>query len=72
MGDDWCQARRRAGELAERLSPGEALTEWLHELGTGMIRIRGLRALLGSAVGATAMTVATAVRPATPPTAASP
>ncbi|MFD3734851.1 TetR/AcrR family transcriptional regulator [Streptomyces sp. NPDC058632] len=41
----------RAGELAERLPPGEALTEWLHELGTGMIRIRGLRALLGSAVG---------------------
>ncbi|WAX80661.1 TetR/AcrR family transcriptional regulator [Streptomyces sp. KMM 9044] len=41
----------RADELAERLPPGEALTEWLHELGTGMIRIRGLRALLGSAVG---------------------
>ncbi|MEU3147054.1 helix-turn-helix domain-containing protein [Streptomyces sp. NPDC006999] len=41
----------RAGELAERLPPGEALTEWLYELGTGMIRIRGLRALLGPAVG---------------------
>ncbi|MEU9355897.1 helix-turn-helix domain-containing protein [Streptomyces griseoloalbus] len=41
----------RAGELGERLPPGEALVEWLHELGAGMIQIRGLRALLGSAVG---------------------
>lgn len=42
----------RAGELAGRLPPGEALAEWLNELGAGMVRIRGLRALLGSAVGA--------------------
>jgi AcrR family transcriptional regulator len=41
----------RAGELAGRLPPGEALVEWLYELGAGMTRIRGLRALLGSAVG---------------------
>ncbi|MGC3004317.1 TetR/AcrR family transcriptional regulator [Streptomyces sp. G35A] len=41
----------RAGELADRLPPGEALVEWLYELGAGMTRIRGLRALLGSAVG---------------------
>ncbi|BFO20483.1 hypothetical protein SHKM778_68710 [Streptomyces sp. KM77-8] len=41
----------RAGELAGRLPPGEALVEWLNELGAGMLRIRGLRALLGSAVG---------------------
>ncbi|MFG2516929.1 TetR/AcrR family transcriptional regulator [Streptomyces sp. NPDC048584] len=41
----------RAGELAGRLPPGEALVEWLNELGAGMLRIRGLCALLGSAVG---------------------
>lgn len=41
----------RAGELAGRLPPGEALVEWLNELGAGMLRIRGLRALLGAAVG---------------------
>src|SRR5690348_3459677 len=41
----------RAAELAERLPPGEALVEWLNELGAGMLRIRGLRALLGAAVG---------------------
>ncbi|WP_371102595.1 TetR/AcrR family transcriptional regulator [Streptomyces sp. PU_AKi4] len=37
----------RAGELAGQLPPGEALVEWLNELGAGMLRIRGLRALLG-------------------------
>ncbi|MFI9824198.1 TetR/AcrR family transcriptional regulator [Streptomyces sp. NPDC052013] len=41
----------RAGELAQRLPPGEALVEWLDELGVGMIRVRGLRALLSSSVG---------------------
>ncbi|NEC30193.1 TetR/AcrR family transcriptional regulator, partial [Streptomyces sp. SID8111] len=41
----------RAGDLAERLPPGPALRAWLDELGAGMIRIRGLRALLGPAVG---------------------
>ncbi|MCT7356485.1 TetR/AcrR family transcriptional regulator [Streptomyces sp. 15-116A] len=41
----------RAGELAERLPPGEALVEWLGELGAGMVRVRGLRALLSSSVG---------------------
>ncbi|MGV9499189.1 TetR/AcrR family transcriptional regulator [Streptomyces sp. NPDC003642] len=40
----------RADALAAELPPGEALLEWLHELGTGMIRMRGLRALLGPAV----------------------
>ncbi|GAB2738488.1 TetR/AcrR family transcriptional regulator [Streptomyces bullii] len=49
----------RADALAARLPPGEALVEWLNELGTGMIRIRGLKALLGLAVtdgGAPAVT----------------
>ncbi|MER5830120.1 helix-turn-helix domain-containing protein [Streptomyces sp. NPDC002130] len=40
----------RAGVLAVELAPGEALTEWLYELGAGMIRMRGLKALLGPAV----------------------
>ncbi|MGW7267213.1 TetR/AcrR family transcriptional regulator [Streptomyces sp. NPDC054842] len=40
----------RADELARELPPGEALGEWLNELGEGMIRMRGLKALLGSAV----------------------
>ena len=40
----------RAGVLAEELPPGEALGEWLYELGAGMIRMRGLKALLGPAV----------------------
>lgn len=46
----------RAGELAGELPPGEALMAWLHELCAGTIRVRGMRALLGSAVtdGATA------------------
>ncbi|MFH8449756.1 TetR/AcrR family transcriptional regulator [Streptomyces fungicidicus] len=41
----------RAGELAGRLPAGEALVEWLNELAAGLIQVRGLRALLGSAVG---------------------
>ncbi|MFF7951961.1 TetR/AcrR family transcriptional regulator [Streptomyces griseorubiginosus] len=41
---------RRADELAERLPPGEALTEWLYELCVGTIQVRGLGALLGSAM----------------------
>ncbi|MFE2536818.1 TetR/AcrR family transcriptional regulator [Streptomyces sp. NPDC059371] len=40
----------RADEIAAELPPGEALVEWLNELGLGMIRVRGLKALLGSAV----------------------
>ncbi|MFF0781750.1 MULTISPECIES: TetR/AcrR family transcriptional regulator [unclassified Streptomyces] len=40
----------RADELAEALPPGEALEEWLNELCAGTIRVRGLKALLGSAV----------------------
>jgi len=40
----------RADEIAARLPPGDALVEWLNELGVGMIQVRGLRALLGSAV----------------------
>ncbi|MEU0411813.1 helix-turn-helix domain-containing protein [Streptomyces griseorubiginosus] len=41
---------RRAGELAAELPPGEALTEWLYELCVGTIQVRGLGALLGSAM----------------------
>ncbi|MGW3207432.1 TetR/AcrR family transcriptional regulator [Streptomyces sp. NPDC001135] len=40
----------RADELARELPPGEALTEWLYELGVGTIQVRGMKALLGSAV----------------------
>ncbi|MEV5428668.1 helix-turn-helix domain-containing protein [Streptomyces sp. NPDC052701] len=40
----------RADELAARLPPGAALLEWLTELAAGMIQVRGLKALLGSAV----------------------
>ncbi|WP_405611777.1 TetR/AcrR family transcriptional regulator [Streptomyces sp. NBC_00076] len=40
----------RADEIAARLPPGDALVEWLNELGVGMIQVRGLRALLGSTV----------------------
>ena len=50
----------RADELAAELPPGEALAEWLYELGAGMVRMRGLRALLGPAVTRTGSTVATA------------
>ncbi|WP_405505184.1 TetR/AcrR family transcriptional regulator [Streptomyces purpurascens] len=40
----------RADELAAELAPGEALVEWLYELGAGLIAVRGLKALLGPAV----------------------
>ncbi|MDH6216142.1 TetR/AcrR family transcriptional regulator [Streptomyces pseudovenezuelae] len=40
----------RADELAEQLPPGEALVEWLNELCVGTIQVRGMKALLGSAV----------------------
>jgi AcrR family transcriptional regulator len=40
----------RADELAAQLPPGEALLEWLYELCVGTIQVRGLKALLGSAV----------------------
>ncbi|MFB7331572.1 TetR/AcrR family transcriptional regulator [Streptomyces adustus] len=40
----------RAGELAAELPPGEALVEWLNELCVGTIQVRGMKALLGSAV----------------------
>ncbi|WP_329408618.1 TetR/AcrR family transcriptional regulator [Streptomyces sp. NBC_00704] len=49
----------RAGALGRELPPGEALTAWLEELCVGTIQVRGMRALLGSAVadgGAAAVT----------------
>ncbi|MEU2064435.1 helix-turn-helix domain-containing protein [Streptomyces sp. NPDC013455] len=50
----------RAGELAGQLPPGEALREWLFELSVGTLQVRGMKALLSSAVtdgGATTPTV---------------
>lgn len=40
----------RADEIAKELPPGEALAEWLYELCVGTIQVRGMKALLGSAV----------------------
>ncbi|MEV0243756.1 helix-turn-helix domain-containing protein [Streptomyces sp. NPDC050674] len=40
----------RADALAAEVPPHQALVEWLYELGAGMIRMRGLKALLGPAV----------------------
>ncbi|MEU9442601.1 helix-turn-helix domain-containing protein [Streptomyces sp. NPDC048304] len=40
----------RGDELAEQLPPGEALMEWLKELCVATIQVRGMKALLGSAV----------------------
>ncbi|MFJ9816466.1 TetR/AcrR family transcriptional regulator [Streptomyces sp. NPDC101151] len=40
----------RADEFAAELPPGEALVEWLNELCAGTIEVRGMKALLGSAV----------------------
>ncbi|WP_019067517.1 TetR/AcrR family transcriptional regulator [Streptomyces hokutonensis] len=40
----------RADELAKELPPGEALAEWLYEVCVGTIQVRGMKALLGSAV----------------------
>ncbi|GAA3792864.1 TetR/AcrR family transcriptional regulator [Streptomyces coacervatus] len=39
-----------ADELAKELPPGEALVEWLYQVCIGTIQVRGLKALLGSAV----------------------
>lgn len=50
----------RADEIAGRLPPGEALVEWLDELGAMMIQVRGLKALLGSAVADASGAVLTA------------
>lgn len=52
----------RADELAGELPPGEALAAWLHELCVGTIQVRGMKALLGSAVtdGSTAALTACA------------
>ncbi|CAM5361757.1 TetR/AcrR family transcriptional regulator [Streptomyces aurantiogriseus] len=40
----------RADELGRELPPGEALVAWLNELCVGIIQVRGMKALLGSAV----------------------
>ncbi|RZU25587.1 TetR/AcrR family transcriptional regulator [Streptomyces sp. BK239] len=40
----------RADELGARLPPGEALVAWLTDLCAGTLQVRGLKALLGSAV----------------------
>ncbi|BDH04411.1 TetR/AcrR family transcriptional regulator [Streptomyces seoulensis] len=40
----------RGEELSRALPPGEALTEWLHEVCVATIQVRGLKSLLGSAV----------------------
>ncbi|GAB2962718.1 TetR/AcrR family transcriptional regulator [Streptomyces pseudoechinosporeus] len=50
----------RADELAAELPPGEALLEWLNVLGEGMIRVCGIKVLLGSAVTDGDSAVATA------------
>ncbi|MFF9364861.1 TetR/AcrR family transcriptional regulator [Streptomyces griseoluteus] len=39
----------RGEELSRALPPGEALTEWLHEVCVATIQVRGLKSLLGSA-----------------------
>ncbi|MBO4257307.1 TetR/AcrR family transcriptional regulator [Streptomyces griseorubiginosus] len=40
----------RADAIAKELPPGEALQEWLYEVCVRTIEVRGLKALLGSAV----------------------
>ncbi|MBX9393442.1 TetR/AcrR family transcriptional regulator [Streptomyces sp. TRM72054] len=50
----------RADVIARELPPGEALMEWLNELGLGTIQVRGLKSLLGSAVTDDDSAVATA------------
>ncbi|MET7428473.1 helix-turn-helix domain-containing protein [Streptomyces flaveolus] len=40
----------RADELAAERPPGEALMEWLHELAVRTLQVRGMKALLSSAV----------------------
>ncbi|MEV7997322.1 helix-turn-helix domain-containing protein [Streptomyces sp. NPDC086077] len=50
----------RADEIARRLPPGRALVEWLNELGLGVIQVRGLKSLLGTAVTSDGSAVDTA------------
>lgn len=50
----------RADEIAGELPPGPALVEWLDELGRGVIQVRGLKSLLGTAVTSDGSAVATA------------
>ncbi|MGW3414240.1 TetR/AcrR family transcriptional regulator [Streptomyces sp. NPDC000888] len=50
----------RADAIAVVLPPGEALVEWLNELSLSMIQVRGLKALLGSAVAESSPAVRTA------------
>ncbi|WP_371550492.1 TetR/AcrR family transcriptional regulator [Streptomyces sp. NBC_00554] len=50
----------RADAIAAVLPPGEALVEWLNELSLSMIQVRGLKALLGSAVAESSPAVRTA------------
>ncbi|PWG09080.1 TetR family transcriptional regulator [Streptomyces sp. V2] len=55
----------RADELGDGLPPGRALAEWLHELCVVTIQVRGMRALLGSAVtGANASVCGTRMKEA--------
>ncbi|MFD7438291.1 TetR/AcrR family transcriptional regulator [Streptomyces sp. NPDC059861] len=49
----------RADEIARELPPGRALVEWLNELGLGVIQVRGLKSLLGTAVTSDGSAVAT-------------
>ncbi|MGW1541768.1 TetR/AcrR family transcriptional regulator [Streptomyces sp. NPDC002309] len=50
----------RADEIARELPPGRALVEWLDELGVGVIQVRGMKSLLGTAVMSDGSDVATA------------
>lgn len=57
----------RADELGGELPPGEALVAWLNELCAGTLQVRGMKALLGSAVtdgGVAAVSCGTRVRDA--------
>ncbi|MER8033214.1 helix-turn-helix domain-containing protein [Streptomyces bauhiniae] len=46
----------RGEELSRSLPPGEALTEWLHEVCVATIQVRGLKTLLGTAATDTPLT----------------
>lgn len=50
----------RADLIAAERAPGEALLEWLNELAVGMLQVRGMKALLGTAVTAGGSAVDTA------------
>ncbi|MEV5813104.1 TetR/AcrR family transcriptional regulator [Streptomyces mutabilis] len=50
----------RADVIAAERAPGEALPAWLNELAAGMIEVRGMKALLGTAVTAGGSAVDTA------------